>query len=155
MMTPMPAPHSTPSARLVPSDGKTLPLRGAAIVADARGGLARVRFEQRFENPHAEPLAVTYKLPLPADGAVGGFAFRIGDRRIVGRVEGKKAAREIFEQAVLDGKTAALLEEERSSLFTQELGNIPPGAEIVCEIEIDVPLKYLAEGAWELRFPLA
>jgi Ca-activated chloride channel family protein len=155
MMIPMPAAHPSTSARLVSTEGRVLPLAGAALRADARGGLARLTLEQRFVNPHAEPLAVTYKLPLPADGAVGGFAFRIGDRRIVGRVDGKQQARAFFEQAVLDGKTAALLEEERSSLFTQELGNIPPGATIVAEIDIDLPLKYLAEGYWELRFPLA
>jgi len=155
MMIPMTAPLATSSARLVPTEARVLPLRGVALCADARGGLARLVFTQRFENPHKEPLAVTYKLPLPADGAVSGFAFEIGERRVVGRVEGKKAAREIFEQAVMEGRTAALLEQERSSLFTQELGNIPPGAEIVAEIEIDVPLAYLAEGMWELRFPLA
>lgn len=33
--------------------------------------------------PAAEPLRVTYQVPLPHDGAVSGFAFRLGDRRVV------------------------------------------------------------------------
>jgi hypothetical protein len=37
--------------------------------------------------PHAEPLHVTYSLPLPADGAVAGYQFRIGDRRVVGEID--------------------------------------------------------------------
>ncbi|MDB4966512.1 MAG: hypothetical protein JWN44_2201 [Myxococcales bacterium] len=139
--------------RLVSVDGRTLPLRGVTLRADARAGLARVVLEQRFTNAHAEPLSVTYLLPLPADGAVSAFAFRIGERRIVGEVDRRAAARERFEEAVASGRTAALVEEERSSLFTQEIGNIPPGAEVVAEITIDQKLVWLAEGAWEWRFP--
>ena len=107
---------SNPSSggRLVSVDGKTLPLLGAALDAEACAGLARVVLEQRFRNPYAEPLAVTYLLPLPADGAVSGFSFRIGDRTIAGVVDRREAARERFERALIDGKTAALLEQDRS-----------------------------------------
>lgn len=148
-----PAPVTADSTLVTPSP--TLPLVGAALRVEARGGIARVILEQRFRNPHRDPLAVTYVLPLPADGAVSGFAFTIGDRRIEGDVDRKRAARERFEEAIAQGKTAALLDQERSSLFTQELGNVPPGAEVVCEITIDQRLRWLDEGSWEWRFPLA
>ncbi len=148
---------STPAhgARLVTTEGKALPLEGASLRVDARAGLARVVLEQRFKNPHREPLTVTYRMPLPADAAVSGFAFRIGDRRIVGEIDKKRLARERYEEAILDGRSAALLEEETASLFTQEMGNIPPGQEVIAEITLDQPLHFLSEGAWELRFPLA
>jgi Ca-activated chloride channel family protein len=112
-----------------------------------------VVLEQRFRNPHPEPLHVTYLLPLPVDGAVSGFAFRIGERRVVGEVDRRAVARERFEEAILEGKTAALLEQDRASLFTQELGNIPAGAEVVAELTIDQRLRWLDAGAWEWRFP--
>jgi Ca-activated chloride channel family protein len=96
---------------------------------------------------------VTYTLPLPADAAVSGFSFRIGEQRIVGEIDRREAARERFEEAILNGHAAALLEQERSSLFTQELGNIPTGAEVVAEIVVDQRLRWLVEGAWEWRFP--
>jgi Ca-activated chloride channel family protein len=139
--------------RMVTADGRALPLRGASLRADARGGVARVVLEQRFENVHDEPLHVTYLMPLPADGAVSGYAFTLGARRIVGEVDKKKLARERFEQALAEGRTAGLVEEERSSLFTQELGNVPPRSTIVAELTIDQPLVWLDEGAWEWRFP--
>ncbi|MEP7119991.1 MAG: VIT domain-containing protein [Byssovorax sp.] len=157
-VAPSPAPFPSTDTtraggRLVSTTGRALPLLGTSLTADASGGVARVVVEQRFHNPHAEPLAVTYSLPLPADGAVSGFAFRIGGRRVVGEVDRKKAARERYEQALVDGRSAAILEQDRSSLFTQEIGNIPPGEEIIAEVIIDQRLRWLDEGAWEWRFP--
>jgi Ca-activated chloride channel family protein len=137
----------------VTSTGRTLPLLGAALAADAAGGVARVTVEQWFRNPYAEPLAVTYSLPLPADGAVSGFSFRVGARRVVGEVDRREEARERYEEALAEGKSAALLEQDRSSLFTQEIGNIPPGEVVVVEVVVDQRLRWLDEGAWEWRFP--
>src|SRR5262245_43010875 len=139
--------------RLVSTDGRELVLRGARLRVDAAGGIARAVLEQRFASPYDEPLAFVYQLPLPADGAVAGFAFRIGDRLVAGEIDRCEAARRRFEDAILEGRTAALLEQERSSLFTQEIGNVPPRAEVVAEITIDQKLRWLAEGSWEWRFP--
>ncbi|WP_394830624.1 VWA domain-containing protein [Pendulispora rubella] len=135
--------------------GSSLTLTGIRVEADACGGLARVKLEQHFCNPHSEPLSVTYSFPLPWDAAVSAFAFRIGERRIIGEIDRRSAARERFEAAILEGKTAARIDEERSSLFTQHLGNIPPGAEVIAELTIDQRLVWNDEGAWEWRFPLA
>ena len=100
-------PSPSSGARLVSTTGRALPLLGTALTADAAGGIARVTLEQRFRNTHAEPLVVTYSLPLPADGAVSGFAFRIGERRVVGEIDRKKAARERYEQALVEGRSAS------------------------------------------------
>jgi hypothetical protein len=50
----MPLTQST----LVSPEPKTLPLTGASLRVDAGLGLAEVVLEQRFSNPHAEPLHV-------------------------------------------------------------------------------------------------
>jgi Ca-activated chloride channel family protein len=68
-----------------------------------------VTLNQRFENRHAAPLRVTYSLPLPADAAVSGFAFVIGDRRVVGEVARREDARERFEQALAEARSAGPL----------------------------------------------
>lgn len=145
--------HHSNGGRLVASDGRTLPLKAASLTADAKAGVIRVVLEQRFVNPYDQPLQVTYQMPLPADGAVSGFAFRIGEERIIGEVDTKKKARDRFEEAILDGRTAAILDQERSSLFTQQVGNIPPHTEVVAELTIDQKLLWLPDGAWEWRFP--
>jgi len=132
-----------------------LPLVSSDLAVTAHGGIARVELTQRFHNAHAEPLSVTYKLPLPADAAVAGFRFEVAGRVIVGQVDKRHVARERYEEALSQGRTAALLEEERSSLFTQRIGNVPPGADVVVHVLLDQPLKFLSEGQWEWRFPLA
>jgi Ca-activated chloride channel family protein len=116
--------------RLVSSDGRELILQGVTVRADAAGGFSRAVLEQRFVSPYDEPLALVYQLPLPADGAVTGFAFRVGERRIVGEIDRSESARRRFEDAILEGRTAGLLEQDRSSLFRQEIGNVPPRAEV-------------------------
>ncbi len=145
--------YESSGGRLVAVDGRTLPLTGASLTADAKAGVVQVKLTQTFHNPHAEPLRVTYSLPLPADGAVSAFSFTIGDQRIIGEVDTKQQARRRFEDAVLEGRTAAILDQERTSLFTQEVGNVPPRLSVVCEVTIDQKLAWLADGYWEWRFP--
>lgn len=141
--------------RLVAADGRELPLVSVRLSAEARGGVARTALVQVFENRHADPLRVTYQLPLPHRGAVSGFSFRLGDRRIAGEVDLVQNARERFEEALLSGRTAAIVDQVRGSLFVQELGNVPPGARVEAELTIDQRLDWLGEGAWEWRFPTA
>lgn len=147
---------SSTGARLVTPDGRELVLRSAKLSAVAGAGLCRVRLEQRWHNPFDEALRVEYQLPLPADGAVAGYSFEIQGRRTVAEIARKQAAREAFEAAVMQGHSAALLEQDRSSLFRQELGNIPAGEEMIVCVEVDQPLVWnpsVGSGGWEWRFP--
>lgn len=142
------SPLSAPTGALV--------LRDTRIVAEACGGIVRTVLEQRFENPNDAPLHVTYSLPLPLDAAVVAFSFVLGDRTITSEIDRRDRARERFEDAVASGHSAALLEEERSTVFTQEIGNVPPRAEVVARITLDALLTYAHEpsrGVWEARFP--
>ena len=117
------------------------------------GGIARTRLRQHFANPYSTPLELTYAFPLPADGAVSGYEIHAGSRVIKGRVEPREKARADFETARLEGRTAGLVDEERANFFTQRLGNIPAGTDVVVELTIDHPLAWIAGGAWEWRFP--
>ena len=157
MSMPMTLPTTHPAscsngATLVAADGRQLPLKAVTLRSEARGGLAHTVVEQVFSNPFEEPLSVSYQLPLPADGAVTSFAFSLGDKRVVGRVEKREDARAAFEKALVEGRTAGLLEQDRSSLFHQELGNLPAGVEVRCEITVEHVLSW-HDGSWEWRFP--
>lgn len=160
----MPKPHldptlpARPGAALVTVDGRTYPLDSARLVARAEGGLALTTLAQEFRNPYEEPLEVEYTLPLPADGAVIGYAIRIGERVIRGEIEKRKQAKDAYLRALAEGRSAGLLEQDRDDTFTQRLGSLPPGQAVQVEIEVLHPLGFVpSDGAdparWEYRFP--
>ena len=110
----------------VSTTGRALPLLGTSLTADASGGVARVVVEQRFHNPHAEPLAVTYSLPLPSDGAVSGFSFRVGGRRVVVRFEAGYPCAQVF---------------------------APPGKDLICFEPMTAPANALRTGTFAVAAP--
>ena len=122
--------------------------RGAA--AASRGSCSSSASSTRY----AEPLRVTYRMPLPADGAVSGYAFEIGERVDQGRgrsqgrraraVRGRRSPR--ARPPRCSSRSAATSSRSRSatSRRTQTL---------VARITIDQRLAWLPEGEWELRFP--
>jgi Ca-activated chloride channel family protein len=89
---------------------------------------------------------------------VVGYTITIGDRVITGEIERFKEAREAYQRALEEGRTAGLLEQVRADTFTQKLGSLPPGVEARIEIRILHPLAFrppTGEGTatWEYRFP--
>ncbi|HYM80824.1 MAG TPA: VIT domain-containing protein [Candidatus Limnocylindria bacterium] len=145
-------------AALVAVDGRTYPLKSARIDARAEGGLAFTTLVQSYLNPYAEPLEVLYTLPLPADGAVVGYCFRLGEKLIRGEVERRDDAEAIYRSALEQGRAASLLEQDRDDTFQMRLGSLPPGQSADIEIQVLQPLGFLPadEGQpprWEYRFP--
>ena len=82
----IPQPTGTRPPGLVAVDGRTYPLQAVRLEARAEGGVAGTTLTQTYENPYDEPLEVLYTLPLPADGAVVGYAIHLGPRVIRGEV---------------------------------------------------------------------
>ena len=77
----------------------------------------------------------------------------IGDRKIVGVIKRRADARAIYEQALAQGQTASLLEQERPNIFTQSVGNIKPKQEVKIIISYFDVLKY-DMGIYEFHFPM-
>lgn len=129
-------------AGLVSLDGQAYPLQSAEIEARVEGGVALSTLRQRYLNPYEERLEVVYTLPLPADGAVIGYTIQVGDRLIEGEVRSREAAAEAYKEALYEGKTAGLLEEDRADTFRQQLGNIPGRTAVAIEIQVLHPLAF-------------
>jgi len=112
-----------------------IPLAGVKAEADILGRGARVKVSQLFTNFETSAIEAVYRFPLPEGAAVCGFRALLGERVIQGRVEERERAFEIYDDAMIKGHGAYLLDEERPSIFTVSVGNLPPACDVVVEIE--------------------
>ncbi|HEX8266793.1 MAG TPA: VIT and VWA domain-containing protein, partial [Pyrinomonadaceae bacterium] len=141
--------------RAVAEDGKLLgdcPLKNTNVKAEISGFLARVRVKQEFENNFADKIEAVYVFPLSQNAAVDQMTMRVGERTIAGRIMKKEEAKQVYETAKTEGKTAALLDQNRPNIFTQAVANILPGEKITVEISYVETLKY-EDGSYEFVFP--
>lgn len=129
------------------------PLRHTDVEASISGFIARVAVTQEFENSSSESIEAIYTFPLPQDAAVNDMTVRIGDRTIHGVIKRREEAAQIYAKAIAAGQTAALLDQERPNIFTQAVGNIPPGASVRVSITYLDRLKY-EDGSYEFVFPM-
>ncbi len=117
------------------------------------GPIARTRVTQRFENPADGWVEGVYVFPLPEGSAVDTLKMVIGNRVIVGDVKEKQEAKLIYEEAKAQGQKAALLEQERPNLFTNNVANIGPHETIVIQMEYQEAVAQSGSTA-SLRVPL-
>ena len=68
-----------------------------------------MKVTQTFHNPTKEKIEAVYVFPLPHEGAVDDMTMVIGERKIVGVIKKRAEARAIYDQALAQGQTAALL----------------------------------------------
>ncbi len=145
-----------PTGELVAEhDGRriSLPLLSMTVHADVLGDLATVEVTQRFVNPTETPLHGRYQFPLNRTAAVFEMEMVVGDERVRARIDRVEVARQRFETARREGRAAALLEQHRPNLFTQDVAHLMP------DQPITVRLRYVQtvpkqDGAYQLVVPL-
>lgn len=152
-----PAPQRSPGglASFGP-DGKPgvmCPLKHTSVQADIDGFGAAVTVTQTFTNPSKAPIEAVYTFPLPQDAAVDQMRIQVGGRIVEGEIAKREEARRTYEAAKAAGQAAALLDQERSNIFTQSVANILPGAEIKVQIRYVQVLPF-SEGQYEFNFPM-
>ncbi len=145
-------PGDLPRLRLV--DGaQELPLKHTDVRATITGLIAEVEVEQTYRNDRDEPIEAIYTFPLPENSGVRDMEIVIGDRTIKAEVKKRAEARRTYEQARARGNTAALLEQERTNIFTQSVANIAPKEDIRVVIRYVQDISYDA-GQYEFVFPM-
>jgi Ca-activated chloride channel family protein len=115
--------------------GDSIPLTGVEVDGEVLGAHARVRVRQRYCNESGRAVEAVYTFPLPADATLTAFAMTCAGRRLEGSVKEREAAFHAYDDAVVAGHGAALLEQERSNVFTATVGNLLPGEETLVEVE--------------------
>src|ERR1700730_14413336 len=110
-----------------------LPLDAVDVRAAIAGTSARVELTQEFRNPFDVPLEATYIFPLPDRAAVTAMRMQCAGH-------------------VVEGRRAAIAEEDRPDVFTMRVGNIVPGERVTVRLTLSRPLPY-ADGAAAFRLP--
>ena len=130
-----------------------LPLESMDVRGRIDGLLARVTVRQTFVNSLDEPLEAAYIFPLPDRAAVTRFRMSVAGREIEGVLEERGQAREHYDQAIAQGRRAAIAEEDRPGVFNLRVGNLMPGDRATVELTLCGVLSY-ADGEVTFRFPL-
>ncbi|MFT3698179.1 MAG: VIT domain-containing protein [Kofleriaceae bacterium] len=131
----------------------TLPLVAMQIDARVRGVMSAITMAQTFVNTAPVPIEATYIFPLPDRAAVTRFTMEVNGRVITGVIDERGAAREQYDQAIAEGRRAAITEEERAGVFTLRVGNLMPGETAVVRLTLVGPLP-VDDGEVTFRFPL-
>lgn len=129
------------------------PLEHTDVRAAISGDIARVTVTQRFRNHLSSAIEAIYTFPLSEKAAVDRMHMKIGERIIVGQVKEREAARAAYDAAKQQGKTAALLDQERPNIFTQSVANVQPGDVIEVTLSYVEYLKHEADD-YEFSFPM-
>ena len=135
--------------------GKTfaLPSLKTEISGGIQGDLAMITVRQTFANPTQVAMNARYLFPLNKDAAVHAMQMQIGDELVTAQISKRQAARQTFEAAKQQGKSAALLEQHRPNMFTQEIANLMPGMPVTIMIKYSQVVPRV-DAAYELRVPL-
>ena len=130
-----------------------LPLDAVDVRAAIAGTSARVELTQDFRNPFDVPLEATYIFPLPDRAAVTAMRMECAGHVVEGVLRERSQAREEYDQAIAEGRRAAIAEEDRPDVFTMRVGNIAPGERVTVRLVLAQRLPY-CDGEVTFRFPL-
>lgn len=141
--------NGTPAAE---GQEETLPLKHTGAKVRVLGSIADVEITQRYRNTGASVLEATYVFPCSTRAAVHGLTMKIGGRVVEAQIREKVKAREEYEKAKSQGKSAALLEQHRPNVFQMHVGHLLPGD------DIEVVLRYTEllraeDRVYEFVFP--
>ena len=129
-----------------------LPLKETKAAVRISGIIADVTVTQRYANEGKRPINARYVFPASTRAAVYGMKMKIGDSVVTAKIKEREAAKQTFEQAKKEGKSASLLDQERPNVFTMNVANIMPGD------KVDIELRYTellipTDGIYEFIYP--
>ena len=130
-----------------------VPLKETSYDIEIVSGIATVRQTRRFRNDEKRPIEAVLSFPVAFDAVVTSLECEVAGRRLKGQAQARKKARETYEAAIDDGKTAVLHEELLRGLHMVSVANVAPDAEIVVTATYVQPLV-MAAGHHEFRVPL-
>ena len=131
---------------------ETLPLKSTSANVQIAGVIAHVVVKQVYQNRGKKPIEAVYVFPGSTRAAVHAMKMKIGERTIVAKIEERDKARQDYTQALSEGRSASLLEQQRPNVFQMNVGNIMPGDQVEVELMYTENLVP-TEGVYEFAYP--
>ena len=129
-----------------------LPLKSTSVAVDIAGVIADVRVVQVYKNEGQRVIEAVYVFPASTKAAVNGMKMTIGERTITAQIRKREEARQAYEEAKQQGKSASLLEQQRPNVFQMNVANILPGDEIRTELHY-TELLAPSEAIYQFVYP--
>jgi len=129
-----------------------LPLKDTSVQIDVSGVIADVKVMQTYRNEGSRPINAHYVFPASTRAAVYAMRMRIGDQVIVAKIKEREQAKQEFDKAKQEGKSASLLEQNRPNVFSMSLANVMPGDQVEVELRY-TELLAPTDGVYEVVFP--
>ena len=130
------------NAALESISGENAVLQEVRVQAHINDLLAEVTVDQQYHNPHGTNIEAVYTFPLPLDAILLDFEIEIGGRKLAGKVVEKSDAERRYEDAIVGGDTAVLLEQSQPGLYTASVGNILPDEVATIRFRYGVQLRW-------------
>ena len=129
-----------------------LPLKDTQVEIAVSGVIADVKVRQIYRNEGSRPINASYVFPASTRAAVYAMRMQIGNEIIVAKIKEREKAKEDFEKAKEEGKSASLLEQERPNVFSMSLANLMP------QEQVEITLSYTellipTDNVYEFVFP--
>lgn len=128
------------------------PLKSTDVKTNINGIIAETYVTQTYTNEGDKPINARYVFPTSTKVSVHGMKLEIGNNVVTAQIKEKEEAKKEYEEAKSEGKSASLLEQKRSNVFTMDVANIMPGDTARVELyytELITPV----EGTYEYIFP--
>jgi Ca-activated chloride channel family protein len=141
-----------------PGGRRFVPLRRTELRGEIVGPLASLTVVHTYGYTRAQcekVLEALYRFPLPGDAAVTGVRARFGDVEIATQLKAREEAEVEYDEAVAEGRQAALLTRESPDAFTLRVAGIRPDEDVVIETDtVQLARPQADQAGWLLRVPL-
>ncbi|MFZ6640260.1 VIT and vWA domain-containing protein [Undibacterium sp. TC4M20W] len=116
------------TATIQSSLGQAMALTKVSAMGVIQGMLLDMQLTQSFINPSdKEHVEVLYTFPLPVDAVLLDIEVELDGRKLSGAVVPRKEAEIDYEEAISEGNTAFMLQENGDRSYSLSIGNLAPG----------------------------
>ena len=131
---------------------ESFPLRKTDVTVNINGSIAETYVTQEYTNEGANPINAKYVFPCSSKAVVHGMTMTVGNQMVRAQIQKKEEAKETFESAKKELKSASLLTQQTPNVFTMDVANIMPGDTISIELHY-TELISPTEGIYQFLFP--